>query len=151
MRDCLQRVAGARCSRLFSIATAQLVKLEWDHNHWGERDAGKLCQLLANFVSVLELDLSHTEMGFEGCEMVANSIAKLDTVKQMHTLRWGYGRLMGKYDELNPKLNMLECAGPYEKPGLIALCTLFESLEAVAHLDLSGNFIEQSGDANAPQ
>jgi len=130
--------------RLFSLAGSQLLTLEWDKNRWGVKEAAAVARLLGTFDRLLHLDISDTEMSYDGVELVAGALEKIDTVKELKTLKWRNGRVMGKYEEVDVKLGKLECAGPYEKPGIVALISMIDQLEGLEHLDLSENFIEQS-------
>jgi|EP00966_Prymnesium_polylepis_P330202 hypothetical protein len=131
------------------MAGAQLVTLEWDKNTWGVKDAPQVSNLLKTFDYVLHLDLSDTDMSFDGVELTATAIAKMDSAAKLLSLKWSNGKVMGKREELNEKIGMMECAGPYERPGLVSIMAMLESLESLEHLDLSCNYIEQPGEFSA--
>ena len=77
---------------------------------------------------------------------MCNAITKMDTCNKLRSLKWSFGRVMGKFENLNEKIGMMEADGPYEKHGLIAFGKLLPCLDSLEYFDLSENFIEQSGE-----
>ena len=81
--------------------------LEWDGNPWGPKEAKKIKNLLKVFDNVVNLDLSNTELSFDGTTDVAGAIGEMDTVGDIVSLKMANARLTGRYEGMDEKVGMM--------------------------------------------